>query len=104
MRTYDPFVYSPGEKWRVFSGGVSSLAALRACESCARERKLMLLRSAFGGVFLAYFSFYNGKCVLVFAAEVTAALGHVKDCRSPSCAAFGRLGASPAVLAFRGCR
>jgi hypothetical protein len=60
----------------------------------------MLLRSAFGGVFLAYFRFCNGKCVLVFAAEVTAALGHVKDRRSPSCAAFGSLGLLLQYLRF----
>jgi hypothetical protein len=39
------------------------LAALRACQSSARERKTDAPAQRISGLFLAYFCFCNGKCV-----------------------------------------
>ena len=90
MRTCDPFVYSLGVKCFVFSSDISLQTALRDAKSLLGSAKLMLLRSAFSGVFLAYFDSATGNAWLVVAAVGTAALGHVKDLSSRSCAPFGR--------------
>ena len=55
MRTCDPFVYSVRAKCFVFSSDISLQTALRDAKSLLGSAKLMLLRSAFSGVFLAYF-------------------------------------------------
>ena len=60
----------------------------------------MLLSSASAGCSLHILDSATGNAWLVFAAVVTAALGHVKDLRSPSCAPFGSLGLLLQYLRF----
>ena len=91
MRTCNPVVNSLGLKGFVFSSGISSQTALGDARSLLWSAKLIPVRSESAVCSFAYFCCCNGKCVLFFAAVVTAALGHVKDSRSPSCAAFGSL-------------
>ena len=90
MRTCNPVVNSLGLKGFVFSSGISSQTALGDARSLLWSAKLIPVRSESAVCSFAYFCCCNGKCVLFFAAVVTAALGHVKDSRSRSCAPFGR--------------
>jgi hypothetical protein len=55
MRTCDPVVNSLGVKCFAFSSDISLQTALGDEKSLLGSAKLMLLRSAFSGVFLAYF-------------------------------------------------
>src|SRR5712671_6408025 len=94
MRTYDPFVYSLGVKCFVFSSTISLQAALRRCESSARERKTDAPAQRISAVFLCIFLLLQRENAwLGVAAVVRAAPGHVKDL--PSCAS-----AQCAVLRF----
>src|SRR4051794_36969532 len=85
MRTYDPFVDSPGEKWFVFSDPSDCRRTQRIRKALLRSAKLIPVRSASAACSFAYFCCCNENAWLGVAAVVTAAPGHVKDL--PSCAA-----------------
>jgi hypothetical protein len=89
MRTCNPVVNSLGVKCFVFSSDISLQTALRDAKSLLGSAKLIVLRSESAACSIAYFAAATENASLVAAAVVTAALGHVKDLPSRSCAALG---------------
>jgi hypothetical protein len=63
MRTCDPFVNSPGEKWFVFSDPSDCRRTQRIRKALLRSAKLMPVRSESAVCSFAYFCCCNGKCV-----------------------------------------